>query len=307
MSSETPLHQPAAARARTRWQRAFGRSGHAWAVRGISRGWLARLASYPDAILRSPHSQTIKTGRTAQVVRTEIPVEGTPCRVALKRILRRTWIKRLTTLVTEHPARRAFRLGHWLLEHGVRAARPLAVVVPPRWQPNRPAWLLTEWLDGTCNLHQFAVAQLGQPTKQKALHSGAVSAGKLIGRLHAAGGSHRDLKPGNLLVRETETGVETLLVDLDGISLHPRVAPGRKVRNLGRLAEWAVYDVGLRPTVLLRFVKSYLAASAPDTAEAVADWKPLWRAIAANARRRRSRRKTGLPYRSPADPGRRAA
>jgi tRNA A-37 threonylcarbamoyl transferase component Bud32 len=65
----------------------------------------------------------------------------------------------------------------------------------------------------------------------------ATRVGKLIGRLHHEGFSHRDLKESNLLIDEQG---EPHLIDLDGLSFEEKVASKVAVANLVRL------DRGLR-------------------------------------------------------------
>ena len=296
-----------------------GRAGSVRAVRGFSRQCLERLADYPELVLRAGRGKTVKHGRTAVVVRSRLPVDGEQCEVAIKRVRRRTWFKRFSSLFRQNHALRTFRLGHWLLERKISTARPLAVVLPFRWRTDRPTWLVTEWVDGSANLHQFVSHHAAKASgysgsdrsspscfHSRVLRDAAVEVGLLIGRLHAAGAAHRDLKPGNVLVRNTSDGVQGLLVDLDGICRKSAISFGTRVQNLGRLAEWALSEPSLSPTVLLRFLHGYLSAG-EDVAVAgkvsraagaavlpkaglAGDWKLFWRAIAADAARRQARR-----------------
>ena len=117
-----------------------GRAGSVRAVRGFSRQCLERLADYPELVLRAGRGKTVKHGRTAVVVRSRLPVDGEQCEVAIKRVRRRTWFKRFSSLFRQNHALRTFRLGHWLLERKISTARPLAVVLPFRWRTEIAVW-----------------------------------------------------------------------------------------------------------------------------------------------------------------------
>jgi serine/threonine protein kinase len=87
--------------------------------------------------------------------------------------------------------------------------------------------------------------------------------GDVIGRLHAAGLDHRDLKHSNLLLTP---GDEIVLLDLDSVVPPRRPGWRRRVRALGQLE---VYAVDLYPwlprTDRLRFLRAYLRR-VPDLA-----------------------------------------
>jgi tRNA A-37 threonylcarbamoyl transferase component Bud32 len=72
------------------------------------------------------------------------------------------------------------------------------------------------------------------PSRRRVLRAAAV-AGSAIRRFHDAGGCHRDLHIGNLLVRENGEETEVIVVDLDRASLASSVRPARRMRELMRL------------------------------------------------------------------------
>jgi 3-deoxy-D-manno-octulosonic acid kinase len=63
----------------------------------------------------------------------------------------------------------------------------------------------------------------------------AAACGAALRRFHDAGGRHADLHAKNLLLRETRTGAEAIVIDLDRGGIGSAPAPARRARELGRL------------------------------------------------------------------------
>jgi tRNA A-37 threonylcarbamoyl transferase component Bud32 len=179
--------------------------------------------------------------------------------VAFKRVRRKTLLKRLTQALGPNRTLRTFRAGHRLLAAGVATARPLAVIVPSRWDLAAPSWIVTEWLDGARDLAQFSPRTSGEAS------AAAAAVGKLLGRMHAAGWAHRDLKPQNLLVRFT-TGndeAQAFVIDLDGARFVRRVPERIRWKNLARMLD--ARDGWLADSdIQERILQSYLESGGPS-------------------------------------------
>lgn len=265
-----------------------GRTGYA--VADLPRDLLIRLVECPELPLRMGPAQTIKAGNSALVVRANLPVAGRLASVAYKRVRRKTWLKQLTQAVGPNRTLRTFLIGNQLLALGISTARPLAVITPSRFDLAAPTWLATEWLEGAEDLAAFAERFRRLPPRSRLATASAVAAavGELLGRMHAAGVTHRDLKPQNLMVRRNVASgsAEAFLVDLDGVGFPGRASAATRWRNLSRLAigERGWRDFG--PATQRRFLQAYLQA-----ADLRADWKAAWRGIAAAAEARAARRR----------------
>ena len=149
------------------------------------------------------------------------------------------------------------------------------------WASFGGSFLVTKWIAGGENLHLFGwrLAKRAPDERLRIATECADSLGRLIGRMHAAGAAHRDLKAANLVVVENETGLKTWLVDLDGLQI------GRSV-SLGGAAtspDWRpalTHILGSRCSILAPLPASVCGGAYPAIA---IEWKPLWRAIAARA------------------------
>jgi tRNA A-37 threonylcarbamoyl transferase component Bud32 len=159
---------------------------------------------------------TLKDGRSTRVtIRDE--------RFVLKEFRTKGLLARLGDLLRGSRARRAFRKGHLLELLGIPTARVLAYAGPR----SSPSHLLCERVRPGTRLG-IALREAA-PGPRAAL---LLELGHLLGRLHGAGLSHRDLKEKNILIDEAGRCV---LVDLDGLCVRGRVSDRRAGKDLDRL------------------------------------------------------------------------
>lgn len=249
--------------------------GTGFAIRGFSRNCLIRLIDYPELPLRMSTRQTVKAGRSALLVQADLPVGHRMLSVAYKRIRRHGWLKKLTGIVRRNRTLRSWRLGHKFLNHGIATARPLAVIIPRRHATANDSFLITEWIDGGLNLTDFyrRIEELPPSRQVRLLRAAASRLGNLLGRMHAAGITHRDLKPGNLLLVPRGGDVTAYVIDLDGAKIRRRIPSRLRLRNLSRLVLGLEPFGGIALTLRLRFLIAYLTI----VGETSRDWKSIWR------------------------------
>jgi tRNA A-37 threonylcarbamoyl transferase component Bud32 len=254
---------------------AAGRDYSAMAIGEFNDGELARLVTSPERALSDPTATVVKQGRSALVVRVDLPIGGAETPTAYKRCGSRSWLRRIVRGLRPSAAVRNFRLGHRLLKLDIETPLPL-IAVSPRWHnPLRPSYLATEWIDGSLPLDAFAKSASTSPAHRRvARRETARQLGRLIGTLHNRGYVHRDLKSANLLVRERDGRVEVFLIDLDGAS---RAYLGLKItrlKNLARLQQATARMACVSLTLRCRFVQFYLAELG-----GAQDWKTVWRQV----------------------------
>lgn len=253
--------------------------GVGYAVAGFSRACLIRLIDFPEMPLRVNTHETVKVGRTALVIRTQFDVGNKQTPVAYKRVRRRNRWKVLTALFRTNRLLRAWKLGREFRSRNIPTPRPLAVIVPRWYQFGHEAYLASEWIDGSENLRNLTLLNAGlEPHQRHQIARGAaITLGRLLGGMHEAHVSHRDLKATNLLLRCTRERVDAYVIDLDGAKLHgPRVPWNVRLHNLSRL-EASIRELpAVQNTDRLRLLKAYLESSAPP----VPAWKTTWRELA---------------------------
>ena len=123
--------------------------------------------------------------------------------------------------------------------------------------------------------------------RQARLRRAAASLGRLIGQMHSENISHRDLKPGNLLLVERDAAIESYLVDLDGARWERKLSQKARLRNVARLLKGvdSLSDIGL--AVRLRFLQAYLAElnHGVNFDAWRSQWKNAWRQLSTTLRK----------------------
>ncbi len=246
------------------------------AIADIEADDLTRSIECPSRISDDPQATLIKRGRSALVVRVDLPTGGAGRRVAYKRCGSRTFLRRLVRGARTSAALRNFRLGHRLLALGIATPRPV-FAVSPRWHNLlSPSFLATEWIEGGLPLDAFVRLSLAKTPDQRRAHlcDAARRLGQLIGTLHRNGFSHRDLKSANLLVRENGRQVEVFLIDLDGATVSRVRIETTRLKNLLRLHAATCRMSGVTAALRCQFLRSYLATLGNS-----ANWKTVWRQL----------------------------
>jgi tRNA A-37 threonylcarbamoyl transferase component Bud32 len=266
-------------------------AGTAYGAAGLPAPELVRLLEHPDALVWRHLDRPVKLSHESLLVEAELPWADGPVHVAYKQFRPRRWWKSLCGRFRRSRARRGWELGRALLARGIATPRPLAACEPRNPWFFRTSYLATEWIAGGENLHLFGwrLADCPAPQRLRLASRCAVNLGRLLGRMHAAGIVHRDLKAANLLAVGQQDDVTVYLVDLDGIRIGRRAGPRRRAADLARLAAGLQAHPWLTPTVFCRFLRAYVAGLPPGTVA----WKTLWRQVARRAEshvRRQQRR-----------------
>ena len=264
-------------------------SGVGISVQEFSRACLIRLIDYPEMPLRISTRETIKAGRSALLVKAELPVGSRMVPVAYKRISRHNWLKKLTALPRTNRAARAWQMGHAFLARGVPTPEPLAAIVPRRYEIYRPSYLALEWIDGSLNLHAFCqdAAQFDGRVQLSRLSRAARALARALGRMHAENISHRDLKPSNLLLVDHANKTSAYVIDLDGAEIRSQIPPALRLRNLARLIVGLESCPSVSRSHCLRFLKVYLNVA--DDSDS--NWKTVWRELLTESEHLAARRK----------------
>lgn len=258
-------------------------TGTAYAVRDLSRGAVEALLRDPDSLWRAHADRPLKISFGSLVVAAELrdPTTGRSHSVVVKRLRAKSFWRRCADFFRRGRALQGWYRGHALAARGIPTARPLAVYLPRG--AGGDGYLITERLDAAEDVHLYAwdLARRSEPERRRRVRQTCDALGRIVGRLHNQGFTHRDLKANNLMVRETPGGVEAFLIDLDALRQGSRPKPNLCCRDLARTALSAEMHPWLSRTDRLRFLRSYLKQYAPTSQR---EWKPWWRMIAAQVR-----------------------
>jgi tRNA A-37 threonylcarbamoyl transferase component Bud32 len=266
-------------------------SARAHSVRDLARAELIHLLDDPDALLTRNLSRPVKLERGSLIVQAELPLGERETRVIYKRYRPWNWQKALLGKLRPGRALRGWYLGHALLQRRIATARPVAVCDLRRPWYRCQSYLAIEWIEGSENLHLYAwrlAAETGEERFRRATRC-AASLGALIGHMHARQVTHGDLKGSNLLVVEQEAGVQTYMVDTDGVRIADRLTPRQRAVDLARLAVSVEAHPWVSRTVHLRFLRAYAREFGPREVS----WKSLWHDVSRRSRqitRRKQRR-----------------
>ncbi len=151
-------------------------------------------------------------------------------------------------------ALREWRVGMYAVEHAIAAVLPVAAA----WSPSRlnggPSLLITQAIAGVQPLNEY---WLGVRDDHRAANSLIEEVARLIARAHQCGFQHRDMHPGNILVRQSTGGSEAFFVDLHDVRVGCAVSLREVVANLAQLNQW--FRRHATRTQRRRFLAHYMA------------------------------------------------
>jgi tRNA A-37 threonylcarbamoyl transferase component Bud32 len=246
-----------------------------FAVRDLSKPFLARLLADPDAPFRDSVVRLLKDSPSSTVTEVLIPTESGLRAAVYKRFRIKSKLILLKNQLRPSAALRSWAFGHNILDRGLPTARPLCVFHRYRAGLAAEGYLLVEKVPDALSLPDAVAVAAGQ---RSVIRSWADDLGRLIRRLHEREVAHRDLKAPNILMAGATSDLRTampVLIDLVG------VVPGRPVlrrtrqRNLARLNASFLHQPAVTRSDRLRFLRAYLGWGLHGKG----DWKSWWKAI----------------------------
>jgi tRNA A-37 threonylcarbamoyl transferase component Bud32 len=145
------------------------------------------------------------------------------------------WATRVKLIFRGPTALREWRVGQYAAQHSIAAVLPVAAAWSKARSRSGPSVLITEALSGVepLNDHWLRIRN-----DRLAADSLAEEVARLIARAHQCGFQHRDMHPGNILVRQDGRKSEAFFVDLHDVRVGSPVSLREAVANLAQLNQW---------------------------------------------------------------------
>ena len=173
-------------------------------------------------------------------------------------LFRSTW-DFIKHLVRSSRAKRAFRASLTLEKNGFEAPVVIAMGECKFSFLERENFLLTIEVEGAKQIHQFIPDKLENFTKEQLndMRELIRAFGHTVGRMHAAGIFHGDLRLGNVLVRREKSGWHLFFIDNERTRKFRRLPARLRLKNLVQAN--ILISSCITKTDQMRFFKAYLS------------------------------------------------
>ena len=213
-----------------------------------------------DSLILAPGAKIINNSSYRTVL--FLPSSGNGPGFFVKRHSHPGLVNRLKYIFRSSRGRKEWKIGNYMLDSGIRTARPVAAGERRRFRILEKDFLITEAIEGSLTLDKFLEAHFSLPLlpeeirKKRALIKDLASQ---MDRMHRLGVFHYDFHAGNILAKvDREDNPISFIMDLHRVSLSRKVNLRKRIVNLGQLNASLVKKVGL--TDRLRFLKAYWRA-----------------------------------------------
>lgn len=201
--------------------------------------------------------ERIGSASSSRVFRFRLKISGQDRRVYYKEYMDRSLGDALKHVVRASRARRAFRASMMLNRNGFQAPEIVALGEDRVLLWNRRCFLVTFEAVAALPLYSLleedsSILEVELLRRKRALIR---TLGKTVGRLHAHGIVHGDLRPGNVLARWEQDHWSVCLLDNERTRKYPWVPPSLRRKNLVQIG---MLRTGVSHTDRLRFWRAYL-------------------------------------------------
>lgn len=249
----------------------------------FERRWWASQLSKPLGWF-GKDANLAKQSHSASVVRASLPLpDGTAMSVIVKRPQRRSLWRSLRHALPPSRSRRAFQIGHALLNRDIPTARPLAFLEQRVGPLVRDSVLITEAIPGALDLSSYLRREHADRSPRAWRRLKRELCELLARRLRGlweAGLLHRDCKAENILV--VPEAPRLIWIDMDGLTQASRRSNDDEFRPLVRLHVSLMNTPGLTRTDRVRFLRRYLARFGANPRE----WRRVWSALGSAAEKK---------------------
>ena len=208
--------------------------------------------------LRGPFVR-VSSSSTTRVFKCRINFQGRCLNLYLKQHLYRSPLDYLKHLVRPSRAMREFKASLMLAKNGIRTPPIIATGRIPVGLFHTRNFLITANLENAHSLNLWLCRNM-PPDNADTLRSRRLlirQLGETVGRMHAAGICHGDLRPGNVFIESVSGQWRFFLLDNERTTKFPRLPHRKVVKNLVQVG--MLHDRYLTRTDRLRFLKNYIA------------------------------------------------
>lgn len=209
-----------------------------------------------DSLESAAGLEKVHSSDTADVYRFGVEANGRRVTLYIKDYLSRSWLDQIKHIFRPSRAKRAFMAGVMLEDNGLKCPRTIALF-EKHSALNRRNILVTEAMPDGLSLVEF-VNRLRDCPDIKGFSSAFANT---VGRMHAKGIFHGDLRGGNLFIASNDHGWDFYFIDNEGTRKSKYLSFRRRLKNLVQLN---MLPLGIRRTERMRFFKLYAQAAGLD-------------------------------------------
>jgi serine/threonine protein kinase len=247
-----------------------------------AQDWQRVLPTLLPKLLKPNESQLLKYSASGWVQRMSLDFPSGPIEVICKHSRPKTLIRKMLSLLRGPRELGQWRQAQWLMQAGVRTARPLALLIRRANLLRPEGYMITEYIEASEELYwtlERDRPRLDPRQRWRSMDGLTRAVAEVFARLHENRLSHRDLKATNfLLTGGLGSAHDPLvwLVDLDGLAQVASPSDDVLIRQVARLAASLGRAPTLTRTEQLRFLKRVLADCRMDAGR----WRQYGKAIA---------------------------
>lgn len=215
------------------------------------------------SVLSEQPSSVLKDAPETAVTIVRLP--GRPA-VCVKEFRLRSRLHAVKSLFRRTKGLRTFLNGRKLVDSGIGAPLPLALLRKRRFGVVETEWVLMEYLADALELDRYLVTRIRAGWTADERRSLALSFGRFVGTMHGRGVYHSDLKTCNILVSDSAASDDTgddspnrrtrfSLLDYDDVIFSAFVNDRRKAKNLTQI--FLSTPTAVRAADRLRFLREY--------------------------------------------------
>ncbi len=205
------------------------------------------------------HLTTIQSSKFARVYKLTVSFDGVDKGVYFKQYLRRSIWDFIKDFVRASRAKRAFKATEMLGENGFDTPTIIAMGEFRYGLCHTTNFLVTLEIGDAKRIYQFIPDRLQNLTKQRLQDKRELirAFGRTVGRMHAAGLFHGDLRLGNILVRQEKNRWRFFFLDNERTRKFYRLPMRLRLKNLVQINMFP--PAAMSDTDRMRFFREYWA------------------------------------------------